>query len=98
MKMVGTGTLSDLMNQKIANFNPTLDLRGARVDEAIAELEPYIDEAVLLSVHQVRILHGKGNGILRKVVREQLSHRRDVISFTDEPLELGGYGVTVVQL
>lgn len=98
MKMVGTGTLSDLMNQKIANFNPTLDLRGARVDEAIAELEPYIDEAVLLSVHQVRILHGKGNGILRKVVREQLSHRRDVISFADEPLELGGYGVTVVQL
>ena len=98
MKIVGTGSLSELMNQKIASFNPTLDLRGARADEAVSMLEPYIDEAVLLSVHQVRILHGKGNGILRKIVREQLSRRRDVISFTDEALELGGYGVTIVEL
>ena len=98
VKMSGVGTLSELMNQKVSSFNPTLDLRGARVDEAIAMLEPYIDEAVLLSIHEVRILHGKGNGILRKVVREQLSHRKEVISFADEALELGGYGVTVVQL
>ena len=98
MKIVGTGSLSELMNQKIASFNPTLDLRGARADEAVSMLEPYIDEAVLLSIHQVRILHGKGNGILRKIVREQLSRRRDVISFTDEALELGGYGVTIVEL
>ena len=98
MKIVGTGSLSELMNQKIASFNPTLDLRGARADEAVSMLEPYIDEAVLLSVHQVRILHGKGNGILRKIVREQLARRRDVISFTDEALELGGYGVTIVEL
>lgn len=98
VRMSGVGTLSDLMNQKVADFNPTLDLRGARADEAISMLEPYIDEAVLLSIHEVRILHGKGNGILRKVVREQLSHRKEVISFTDEPLELGGYGVTIVKL
>ena len=97
VRMAGS-TLSEVMNQKVAAFNPTLDIRGARVDEAISKLEPYIDEAVLLSIHQVRILHGKGNGILRKVVREKLSHRKEVKSFCDEPLELGGYGVTVVDL
>lgn len=98
VRIGGGSTLSDLMNEKVASFNPTLDIRGVRADEVADILEPYIDEAVLLSIHQVRILHGKGNGILRKVVREKLSRRKEVISFDDEPVELGGYGVTVVEL
>ena len=92
------GSLSEALNRKVAAFNTTLDLRGERAEEAIRQLEEYIDEAVLLSIHQVKILHGKGNGILRQVVRQQLAKRKEVVSFCDEALELGGYGVTVVEL
>jgi len=95
---VNSGTLSEAMNAKISSFKSTLDIRGVRADEAIGMLESYIDEAVLLSIHQVKILHGKGNGILRNVVRQQLSRRREVVAFRDEALELGGYGITVVDL
>lgn len=93
-----SGSISDLMNQKVAEFNTTLDIRGVRAEEAISILENFIDEAVLLSIHQVKIIHGKGNGILRNVVRQQLSHRREVTSFADEDIQLGGYGVTIANL
>ena len=95
---VNSGTLSEALNQRVAKFKTTLDIRGVRAEEAIPMLEEYIDEAVLLSIHQVKILHGKGNGILRNVVRQRLSKRREVVSFRDEELELGGYGITVVEL
>ncbi len=97
IKMDG-GTLSETMNKKIASFQTTLDLRGHRADEAINEVESYLDEAILISIHQVRILHGKGNGILRNVIRQYLSKRKEVVSFYDEQLELGGYGITIVNL
>ena len=95
---VNSGTLSEALNQRVAKFNTTLDIRGVRAEESIPILDEYIDEAVLLSIHQVRILHGKGNGILRNVVRQQLAKRREVVSFRDEELELGGYGITIVEL
>ena len=91
-------SVSDMMNKKIANFQHTLDIRGVRAEEAIAQLEYYLDEASLLSIHQVKILHGKGNGILRNVVRQQLAKRNDIADFYDEALELGGYGITIVNL
>jgi DNA mismatch repair protein MutS2 len=53
---------------------------------------------VLLSIHQVKLLHGKGNGILRHVIRQYLSKRKEVNSFCDDALELGGTGITVVSL
>ena len=92
------GSLADAMNQKISHFNTTLDLRGMRADEALQMLESYIDEAVLLSIHQVKLLHGKGNGILRHVIRQYLAKRKEVNSFCDEALELGGTGITVVTM
>ena len=95
---VNSGTLSEALNQRVAAFSTTLDIRGVRAEEAIPILDEYIDEAVLLSIHQVKILHGKGNGILRNVVRQQLAKRKEVVSFRDEELELGGYGITVVEL
>ena len=95
---MNSGTLSEALNQRVAAFQSTLDIRGVRAEEAILILEEYIDEAVLLSIHQVKILHGKGNGILRNIVRQQLAKRREVVSFRDEELELGGYGITVVEL
>lgn len=95
---VNSGTLSEALNQRVSAFKTTLDIRGVRAEEAIGILDEYIDEAVLLSIHQVKILHGKGNGILRNVVRQLLAKRREVVSFRDEELELGGYGITVVEL
>ncbi len=91
-------SLSDMMNKKVAHFKNMIDLRGKRVEEARTELSLYIDEAILLNIHEVRILHGKGNGILRRVVREYLSTIREVCSFADEQLEWGGDGITVVNL
>lgn len=92
------GSLADAMNKKVAQFDSTMDMRGMRADEAIQALEPYLDEAVLLSIHQVKLLHGKGNGILRHVIRQYLAKRKEVKSFNDEALELGGSGITVVSL
>lgn len=92
------GTLSEALNQKISQFKTQLDIRGTRADETIPILEDYIDEAVLLSIHQVKILHGKGNGVLRNIVRQYLAKRKEVISFRDEDLQFGGYGITVVDL
>ena len=92
------GSLAEAMNKKLAAFNSTLDLRGMRVDEMLPILSDYIDEAALLNIRYVRILHGKGNGILRQVVRQTLSRRSDVESFEDEILELGGSGITVVKM
>lgn len=69
-----------------------------RVEEMMPVMADYLDEAALLSIRYVRILHGKGNGILRQVVRQLLSRRSDVESFQDEILEMGGAGITVVKM
>ncbi len=92
------GTLGDAMNKKLAEFDATLDVRGQRADELIANLEEYLDEAALLSIRFVRILHGKGNGILRQITRQELAKRKDVEAFQDEALEMGGSGITVVKM
>lgn len=86
------------MNQKASHFKLELDIRGMRAQEATEALESYLDDAFLLQIHEVRIIHGKGDGILRKVTREYLSHEKNVKSFRDEAMERGGYGATVVEL
>lgn len=88
--------LADELNAKAEHFDLTLDLRGKRADEAMEAVEHYIDEAQLLSIKEVAILHGKGNGILRKLVREYLSHLCFVERFCDASLETGGSGITKV--
>ncbi len=93
-----TGTVADALNKKLAAFNTTLDVRGQRAEEMLHNLEEYLDEAEMLGLGNLRILHGKGNGILRSVVRQYLSKRRSVAEFHDEMLELGGAGITVVKL
>ncbi len=86
------------LHEKQARFNPTLDVRGKRVEEAIALLEQFVDDAILLSHGEVKILHGKGEGVLRKVVREQLKKYKQIAIFADEHVERGGDGITVVVL
>lgn len=91
-------SIYDEINEKRKYFNPTLDLRGQRADEALSMLQHHIDEAMLLSEKELRILHGKGYGILKTIVREFLQGSRDVQSFHSEQMQLGGDGVTVVHL
>jgi DNA mismatch repair protein MutS2 len=92
-----SGYLADLQ-AKHDGFRLTLDLRGKRVDEALSLLQRYIDDAILLSMGEVRILHGKGNGVLRQLTRDYLRSQKEVKSATDERLEAGGTGITVVSL
>lgn len=84
--------------EKQANFNPTLDVRGKRVEEVIPLLEQFLDTALLLGHGELKIIHGKGEGILRKVVREQLARVKEIETFHDEHVERGGDGITVVIL
>jgi DNA mismatch repair protein MutS2 len=86
------------MIDKSTTFKTTIDLRGKRADEALAETEKFIDDAILLSVKELRILHGKGNGILRQLIRKQLSTNGNIAKFYDEKIEFGGDGITVVEL
>ena len=88
----------DEMNEKRAHFNPTLDLRGHRAEEALDMLHHFLDEALLLSEKEVRILHGKGYGILMQVIHQELKGMREVRTFHPEKVELGGVGVTIVNL
>ncbi len=84
--------------EKQARFNPTLDVRGKRVEEITGVLEEFMDSAILLGHGELKILHGKGEGVLRKVIREQLKKYKEVASYKDEHVERGGDGITVVVL
>ena len=90
-----SGIAEDL-SEKAEHFDLTLDVRGKRADEALDIVDKYLDEAKLLSIKEVSILHGKGNGILRKLIREKLSHIHEVERFCDASLETGGTGITRV--
>ncbi len=87
----------DIM-RKQSTFNTTLDVRGKRVEEIIQVLDQFIDDAILLGQSQLKILHGKGEGVLRKVIREHLKKTKQVVSLADEHVERGGAGITVVVL
>jgi DNA mismatch repair protein MutS2 len=85
-------------NEKRSKFSPILDLRGKRTDESLTMVDHFLDEAILLSTGEIRILHGKGEGILRKMIREHLKKNKSVASIQDEHVERGGDGISVVVL
>lgn len=86
------------INARLANFKITIDLRGYRAEEALNRLEKYIDEAELLRVSEVQILHGKGNGVLHNVIQAMLAKHHAVRNFSDAPPDMGGSGITIVSL
>ena len=88
--------IAEDLSEKAEHFELTLDVRGKRAEEALDIVDKYLDEAKLLSIKEVSIRHGKGNGILRKLIREKLSHNHDVERFCDASLETGGTGITRV--
>ncbi len=86
------------INKKAAQFSPEIDLRGKRAIEALDILKSYMDDAILLSIKEVSILHGKGDGILRNVLREYLQSIDEVEQISDAHVERGGQGITIVRL
>ncbi|MEG2319900.1 MAG: Smr/MutS family protein, partial [Mucinivorans sp.] len=83
--------------EKKVNFYEQLDIRGSRVADAIPVVQSFIDEAVMLGFHSVKILHGKGTGALKQDVRQYLATLPFVKSLRDEHEEFGGAGITVVE-
>ncbi len=88
------------MNEKAANFSFNLDVRGRRGEETIPEVDRFMDDAILLGYPELRIVHGKGDGILRTLIREHLrqQYRPHVAGLADEHPDRGGAGVTVVRM
>ena len=84
--------------QRNISFKPEIDIRGVRGEEAINQVRDLIDNALIVRHRNLRILHGKGNGILRQLVREYLAASDVVKSFRDEHIEFGGSGITVVEM
>jgi DNA mismatch repair protein MutS2 len=88
----------DVIDNRKLNFRQDLDVRGMRGDEAINAITYYIDDAILVGVSRVRILHGTGSGILRQLIRQYLATIPNVTHFRDEHVQFGGAGITVVDL
>ena len=84
-------------NRKL-NFHQDIDVRGMRGDEAINAITYFIDDAILVGMSRVRILHGTGTGILRQLIRQYLATVPNVSHFRDEHVQFGGAGITVVDL
>ena len=84
--------------QRNINFKPEIDIRGVRGEEAVNQVRELIDNALIVRHRNLRILHGKGNGILRQLVRQYLDTVDVVKSFRDEHVEFGGSGITVVEM
>jgi len=75
-----------------------IDIRGQRGDEALQTVTNFIDEAIMVEEKTLRILHGKGDGILRQLVRDWLQANDMVTKYHDEHVQRGGTGITVVEL
>ena len=95
--MVSKDTREVIDNRKL-NFHQDLDVRGMRGDEAINAVTYFIDDAILVGMSRVRILHGTGTGILRQLIRQYLATVPNVLHYRDEHVQFGGAGITVVDL
>ena len=88
----------EAIDKRKLNFRQDSDVRGMRGDEALNAITYFVDDAILLGVSRIRILHGKGNGILRQLIRQYLGTVPNVTHFKDEHVQFGGAGITVVDL
>lgn len=94
---VSRTTRETIDNRKL-NFKQDLDVRGMRGDEAINAVTYFIDDAILVGMSRVRILHGTGSGILRQLIRQYLNTIPNVADYRDEHVQFGGAGITVVDI
>ncbi|MCH5217002.1 MAG: Smr/MutS family protein [Muribaculaceae bacterium] len=95
--LLNSGT-SEASRRRQLEFKDEVDIRGMRADEALDVVTHFVDDALQFGVKKVRILHGTGSGILRQIVRQQLSATPGIAKYQDEDVRLGGAGITVVDL
>ena len=93
-----TSSTQDQIRETTLNFTGEIDVRGLRGDECMQTISLYIDDALVANASRIRILHGTGNGILRKLIRQYLDTIPEVISYQDEHPQFGGAGITVVDI
>jgi len=94
---ITTATANDIRTRQL-NFKPEIDVRGMRADEAIQAVTYFIDDAIQFTHKTVRILHGTGTGALREAIRQYLNTVNGVKNYHDEHVQLGGAGITIVNL
>jgi DNA mismatch repair protein MutS2 len=93
-----SNTYADRVRDKKLSFSPDIDVRGLRAEEAVTKVLNHLDEALLCGAETVKILHGKGNGILRELIRQHLATLSFVSRYSDEHVQYGGSGITIVEL
>jgi DNA mismatch repair protein MutS2 len=92
-----SASTADKMRDRQLNFNPEIDVRGFRGDEAVQAVTYFIDDAIQFNIGRVRILHGTGTGALRQLIRQYLHTIPSIRTFHDEDVRFGGAGITVVE-
>jgi len=93
-----TSRINREINDRKLNFKPRIDVRGMRAEEGLQKIQEFIDEAIMVEAHELHILHGKGNGILRELIRAYLKSEPAVKKFRDEHVQFGGSGITIVEM
>ncbi len=93
-----TKSTADDIRHRQLHFKPEIDVRGMRADEAVQAVIYFIDDALQFTYKTVRILHGTGTGALKEAIRMYLNTVPDVKNYHDEHVQLGGAGITVVNL
>ena len=91
-------TVDESINRRKLSFKDEIDIRGQRLEEALISVSKFMDDATLVGASKVRILHGKGTGVLKEEIRKWLKTNPSVVSCRDEDVRLGGSGITVVEL
>lgn len=89
---------SEGITERKLNFKPNIDVRGERLMEALEIVTRFIDDALMVGIGEVKILHGKGNGVLKEEIRKYLKTVPGVVSCKDEDIQFGGSGITVVKM
>lgn len=95
--LVSAANTDDIRDKRL-NFKQDIDVRGMRGDEALQAVMYFIDDAILVGMSRVRILHGTGTGILRQLIRDYLRTVHGIRNYQDEHVQFGGSGITVVDL
>ncbi|MBK8806341.1 MAG: Smr/MutS family protein [Bacteroidales bacterium] len=93
-----SNTLYDTIYQKKLHFKAELDTRGQRADDALMNVKDFVEQAIVLDIKQIQILHGKGDGILRKIIRDYLKTIDLIKAFGDAHIEFGGDGITIIEI
>lgn len=91
-------SIIEQIHDKRLHFKPEIDVRGMRVGEGVDTVRSFVDDALQLGIDKLRILHGTGTGALKQAIRAYLSTVRSIKHISDEHIQLGGAGVTIVEL